>query len=101
MGNLTLYSSQTQVRALLRKKKVYVTIGKKEELTNNVLVGFKDDLVVGGLRRTLNVLLEKCIETLPTVTAAPNLHRMMMSFDMNAGSLGGPSPIEVEDFRIA
>ena len=60
----------------------------KDEVTDNVFAGFKDDLIVGGLRRTLNVLLEKCIDTLPTVSAVSNLHSMLMSFEINAGSLG-------------
>jgi len=80
---------------------VFLTIFRKEELTNNVLAGFKDDLAVRGLRRTLNVLLEKCIDTLPTVSAVPNLDWMLMSTDMNAGSLGGILPMDVEDFCIA
>jgi hypothetical protein len=33
---------------------VFLTIFRKEELTNNVHAGFKDDLAVRGLRRTLN-----------------------------------------------
>ena len=46
-----------------------VIIAKKEELTNNILVGFKDNLVVRGLRRMLNVLLDKCIAAFPVVSA--------------------------------
>ena len=80
---------------------MFLTIFRKEELTNNVLAGFKDDLVVRGLRRTLNVLLEKSIDALPTVSAVSNLHGMLMSSDMNAGSLGGLLPMDVEDFGIA
>jgi len=80
---------------------VFLSIFRKEELTNNVLAGFKDDLAVRGLRRTLNVLLEKSIDTLPTVSAVPNLHWMLMSSNMNAGSLGGILPMDVEDFGLA
>ena len=80
---------------------VCVTIVTNEELTNNILVGFKDDLVVRGLRRTLNVLLEKCIEILPTVSAVSNLHWMLMSSDMNTCSLGGTLPMDVENHRLA
>ena len=78
-----------------------VTIARKEELTNNVLVGFKDDLAVRGLRRTFNVLLKKCINTLPTVFAIPNLHSMMMTSDMNEGNLGGLLIMDLEAFCIA
>ena len=80
---------------------MFLTIFRKEELTNNVLASFKDDLAVRGLRRTLNVLLEKCIDTLPTVSAVSNLDWMLMSTDVNAGSLGGLLPMDVEDFCIA
>ena len=78
-----------------------VTIDRKEEVTNNVLAGFKDDLAVGGLRRTLNVLFKKCIDTLTTVSAVSNLHWMLMRSDVNAGSLGGLLPMDVEDFFLA
>jgi hypothetical protein len=67
---------------------VCVIIATKEELTNNVLVGFKDDLVVCGLRGTLNKLLDKCIDALPDVSAISNLHWMLMNTDMNAEFLG-------------
>ena len=80
---------------------VFLTIFRKEELTNNVLASFKDDLAVRGLRRTLNVLLDECIDALPAVSAISNLHRMLMGTDMNAGSLGGLLPMDVEDFCIA
>ena len=76
------------------------TIVKKGELTNNVLAGFKDKLDVRGLRRMLNVLVEKCIDMLSTVSAVFNLHWMLMSFDMNACSLGGILPMDVEDFCL-
>jgi len=78
-----------------------VTITGKEELTNNVLAGFKDDLAVCGLGRTLNVLLEKSIDTLSAVSAVSHLNWMLMSTNMNAGSLGGLFPMDVEDFGIA
>jgi hypothetical protein len=80
---------------------LYVIITRKEEITYNVLAGFKDDLDVRGLRRTVNVLLEKCIDTLLVVSVVSNLDWMLMSTDMNAGSLGGLFPIDVEDFGIA
>ena len=76
---------------------VCVIIATKEELTNNVIVGFKDDLVVWGLRRMLNVLLD----ALPVVSAVSNLHGMLMSTDMNAGSLGRFLPMHVEYFCLA
>ena len=66
---------------------MFLTIFRKEELTNNVFVGFQDDLAMGGLRRTFNVLLKKCIDTLLTVSAVPNLHWMLMRTEMNANSL--------------
>ena len=78
-----------------------VTIFRKEELTNDVFADFKDNLVVRGLRRMLNMLLEKCIDTLTTVPAVSNLHYMLMSSDMNAGSLRGILPLDVEDFCLA
>jgi hypothetical protein len=78
-----------------------VIITRKEEITYNVLVGFEDDLVVRGLRRTVNVLLEKCIDTLSAVSVVSNLNWMLMSTDMNAGYLGRLLPIDVEDFGIA
>ena len=77
-----------------------VIIARKEELTNNILAGFKDDLAVRGLRRTLNVLLDECIDALPAVSAISNLHRMLMGTDMNAGSLGGLLPMDVENFCL-
>ena len=80
---------------------MFLTIFRKEEVTNNVLDGFKDDLAVSGLRRTLNVLLEKSIDALPIVSAVPNLDWMLMSSDMNAGSLGEILPMDVENFRLA
>jgi hypothetical protein len=78
-----------------------VIIARKKEITHNVIAGFKDDLAVSGLRRTVNVLLEKCIDTLPAVSAVSNLDWMLMSTDMNAGSLGGVLPMDVEYFGIA
>jgi hypothetical protein len=78
-----------------------VIIARKEEITNNVFASFKDDLVVRGLGRTVNVLLEKCIGTLSAISAVSHLHWMLMSTDMNAGSLGGLLPMDVEDFGIA
>jgi hypothetical protein len=80
---------------------LYVIITTKEEITHNVFVGFKDNLVVRGLRRTVNVLFEKCIDTLLAVSAVSNLDWMSMSTDMNAGSLGGLLPMDVENFGIA
>ena len=80
---------------------MFLTILGKEELTNNVLAGFKDGLVVRGLRRTFNVLLKKSIDALPTVSAVSNLHGMLMSSDMNAGSLGEILPMHIEDFCLA
>jgi hypothetical protein len=56
---------------------------------------------VRGLRRTLNVLLDKCINALSTVSADSNLYWMLMNTDMNAGSLGGLLPMDVEYFRLA
>jgi hypothetical protein len=47
------------------------------------------------------VLLEKCIDTLPAVSAVSNLHWMLMSTEMNASSLRGLLPMDVEDFRLA
>ena len=67
---------------------VCVIIATKDELTNHVLVGFKGDIVVCGLRHTLNMLLNKCIYALPIVYEVSNLHWMLMSTDMNAGSMG-------------
>jgi hypothetical protein len=78
-----------------------VIITRKEEITYNVLAGFEDDLAVRGLRRTVNVLLEKSIDALSAVSADSNLDWMLMSTDMNAGSLGGLLPMDVEDFGIA
>jgi len=78
-----------------------VIIARKEELTNNVLAGFKDDLVVPGLGRTVNVFLEKSIDTLSAVSAVSHLYWMLMSTDMNAGSLGELLPMDVENFGIA
>jgi hypothetical protein len=49
----------------------------------------------------LNVLLEKSIDTLSAVSAVSYLNWMLMSTDMNAGSLGGLLPMDVEDFGIA
>ena len=60
-----------------------------------------NDLVVRSLRRTLNVLLDKSIDTLPTVSAVSNVHGMLMSSDINVGSLGVILPIDVENFRLA
>ena len=77
-----------------------VIIARKEELTNNVFAGFKDDLAVRGLRRTLNVLLDECIDALPAVSAVCNLHWMLMRYYMNAGSLEGLLPMHVEDFCL-
>jgi hypothetical protein len=78
-----------------------VIITRKEEITRNVFASFEDDLAVRGLRRTVNVLLEKCIDTLPTVSAVSNLDWVLMSTDMNAGSLRRLLPMDVEDFGIA
>jgi hypothetical protein len=80
---------------------VCVIIARKEEITNNVFVGFKDDLDVRGLGRMVNVLLKKCIDTLSVVSAVSHLHWMLMSTNMNAGSSGGLLPMDVEDFGIA
>jgi hypothetical protein len=62
-----------------------VIIATKEELTNNVLASFTDDLVVCDLRGTLNKLFNKCIDALLHVSIVPNLHWMLMSTDMNVG----------------
>ena len=51
-----------------------VILARKEEFTNNVLAGFKDDLTMGGLRCTFNVLLDKCIDALSAVLAVSDLH---------------------------
>jgi hypothetical protein len=59
----------------------------EEELTHKVLDGLKNNFVVSGLGHSLDVLLKKCIDTLPTVSAVSNLHRMLMRTEMNAGSL--------------
>jgi hypothetical protein len=80
---------------------VGVIIATKDEVTNNVLVGFKDDIVVHGLKRTLNVLLNKCINALPVISTISNLHWMLMNTDMNAGSLKGLFPMHIEIFCLA
>ncbi len=80
---------------------MFISIFRKEEFTNNVFAGFKDDLAVSGLRRTLNVLFEKSIDAFPTVSAIPNLDWMLMSSDMNAGSLREILPMDVENLRLA
>jgi hypothetical protein len=80
---------------------LFIIIARNEELTNNVLAGFKDDLAVSGLRRTLNILLNKCIDVLPTISVVSNLDWVLMSTDMNAGSLRRLLPMDVEDFGIA
>jgi hypothetical protein len=77
-----------------------VIFARKEEITNNVHAGFKDDFAVRGLGRTVNVLLEKCIDTLSAVFVVFHLHWMLISTDMNANSLGGLLPMDVEDFGI-
>jgi hypothetical protein len=43
---------------------MYIIIATEEKLTNNIFVGFKNDLVVCGLRGMLNTLLDKCIDTI-------------------------------------
>jgi hypothetical protein len=73
----------------------------EEELTHKILACLKNNFAVSGLGRSLDVLLEKCIDTLPAVSAVSNLHRMLMSTEMNAGSLRGLLPMDVEDFRLA
>jgi hypothetical protein len=78
-----------------------VIITRKEEITYNVLAGVEDDLAVRGLRRTVNVVFEKCIDTLSTVSGVSYLDWMLINTDMNACSLGGLLPMDVEDFGIA
>jgi hypothetical protein len=56
---------------------------------------------VHGLRRMLNVLLDKCTDALSTVSADSNLYWMLMNTDMNAGSLGRLLPMDVEYFCLA
>jgi hypothetical protein len=80
---------------------VCVIIARKEKLANNVLASFKDDLAVGGLRRTFNVLFNKCIDTFPTISAVSNLHWMLTRTKMNTYSLGWLLPMYVEDFGLA
>jgi hypothetical protein len=83
------------------EKTLCVIITRKEEITYNDFAGFEDDLAVRGLRITVNVLLEKCIDTLSAVSAVSNLDWMLMSTDMNAGSLRKLLTMDVEDFGIA
>ena len=73
----------------------------EEELTHKVLACLKNNFAMSGLGRSCDVLLEKCIDTLPAVSAVSNLHRMLMSTEMNAGSLRGLLPMDIEDFRLA
>jgi hypothetical protein len=73
----------------------------EEELTHKVLVCFKNNFAVSGLGRSLDVLLQKCIDTLPAVSTISNLHWMLMNTEMNACSLRGLLPMDVEDFRLA
>jgi len=73
----------------------------EEELTHKILACLKNNFAVSGLGRSLDVLLEKCIDTLPAVSAVSNLDWVFMSTDMNAGSLRRLLPMDVEDFGIA
>jgi hypothetical protein len=73
----------------------------EEELTHKILACLKNNFTVSGLGRSLDVLLEKCIDTLPAVSVVSNLHWMLMSTEMNACFLRGLLPMDVEDFRLA
>jgi hypothetical protein len=78
-----------------------INIIAEEELTHKILACLKNNFVVSRLGRSLDVLLEKCIDTLTVVSAVSSLHWMLMSTEMNACSLRGLLPMDVEDFRMA
>jgi hypothetical protein len=73
----------------------------EEELTHKILACLKNNFAMSGLGRSLDVLLEKCIDTLPAIFTVSNLHWMLMSTEMNACSLRGLLPMDVEDFCLA
>jgi hypothetical protein len=73
----------------------------EEELTHKVFAGLKNNFAVSGLGRTLDVLLQEGVDALATISAVANLHRMLMSTEMNTCSLRGLLPMDVEDFCLA
>ena len=66
-----------------------ISIIAEEELTHKVLAGLKNNFAMSGLGRSLDVLLDKGVDALATVSAVADLDRVVMVTEMNAGTLSG------------
>jgi hypothetical protein len=83
------------------KELMRISIIAEEELIHKVLAGLKNNFVVNGLGRSLDVLLDKGVDALATISAVANLDWVPMVAQMNARTLSGIIAVDVEDFSMA
>jgi hypothetical protein len=83
------------------KELMRISIIAEEEFTHKVLAGLKNNFSMSGLGRSLDVLLDKGVNALATISAVANLDRVSMVAQMNARTLSGIIAVDVEDFGMA
>jgi hypothetical protein len=108
-GNLVSEVGGIQLLAMIKngfkflqgKELMRISIIGEEELTHKVLAGLKNNFVVSGLGRSLDVLLDKGVDALAPISVVANLDRVPMVAQMNARTLNGIIVVDVEDFGMA
>jgi hypothetical protein len=84
-----------------RKELMRISIIAEEELTHKVLAGLKNNFSLSGLVRSLDVLLDKGVDALATISAVADLDSVAMVAQMNACTLSDIIAVDVEDFGMA
>ena len=83
------------------KEFMRISIIAEEELTQKVLVGLKNNFIVSGLGRLLDVLLDEGVDALAAISAVADLDRVAIVTKRNACTQSGVIAVDVEDFGMA
>lgn len=102
MGGIQLLATiKNGFKFFQRKMLMRNTVIAEEELTHKVFAGLKNNFAVSGLRRPLDVLLDKGDDALAAISAIADLDWVVMVAEVNARTLSGVTAVDIKIFGVA